>query len=165
MKRAAMVVAVLAVLGICAWSFGQSNGKPAGQTPPAGQAAATGSGCAAGQAPSRRPRRKPEFEAYNDGDSSDRSGGAGKSGRRLCREISRTASCGDRCTRWPWSRYQGNNADKMMEMGKKVLAIDPDDPEALVRSGAGDGGKDARHGPGQGSEAWPKLRRTRSARW
>lgn len=30
-------------------------------------------------------------------------------------------------------RYQmANNADKMMDMGKKVLAIDPDDPEALV---------------------------------
>lgn len=30
-------------------------------------------------------------------------------------------------------RYQmANNADKMMEMGKKILAIDPDDPEALV---------------------------------
>ena len=30
-------------------------------------------------------------------------------------------------------RYQlANNADKMLEMAKKVLAIDPDDPEALV---------------------------------
>jgi tetratricopeptide (TPR) repeat protein len=30
-------------------------------------------------------------------------------------------------------RYQmANNADKMLEMGKKILAIDPDDPEALV---------------------------------
>lgn len=29
--------------------------------------------------------------------------------------------------------YQSaNNADKMMEMGRKVLAIDPDDPEALI---------------------------------
>ena len=30
-------------------------------------------------------------------------------------------------------RYQqANNADKMMDMAQKVLAIDPDDPEALV---------------------------------
>jgi hypothetical protein len=36
MKRAAMVIAVL---GMCAWSFGQSNTKPATQKPPAGQAA------------------------------------------------------------------------------------------------------------------------------
>ena len=36
MKRAAIVVAVL---GMCAWSFGQSNDKPAAQNPPAGQAA------------------------------------------------------------------------------------------------------------------------------
>ena len=29
--------------------------------------------------------------------------------------------------------YQtANNSDKMMDMGRKVLKIDPDDPEALV---------------------------------
>ena len=38
MKRAALIVAVL---GMCAWSFGQSNTKPATQNPPAGQTAST----------------------------------------------------------------------------------------------------------------------------
>src|SRR5512140_673345 len=55
MKRAAIVIAVL---GMCAWSFGQD--KPAAQTAPAGQAAA-----AAPQG-KRPPAAKttPEFDAY-----------------------------------------------------------------------------------------------------
>ena len=56
MKRAAIVVAVL---GVCAWSFGQSNAKPAGQaTPAAGQAAAP-----QGKRPPAA-KTQPEFEAY-----------------------------------------------------------------------------------------------------
>jgi hypothetical protein len=62
MKRAAMVIAVL---GMCAWSFGQSNTKPATQNPPAGQAAQP-AGQAAAPAGKRPPAAKtqPEFEAY-----------------------------------------------------------------------------------------------------
>ena len=44
MKRAAIVIAVL---GMCAWSFGQSNDKPAGQSR---ASRGTSGGCAAGEA-------------------------------------------------------------------------------------------------------------------
>src|ERR1022692_542937 len=55
MKRTAIVIAVL---GMCGWSFGQSNGKPATQNPPAGQAAqpAQPAGQAAGRAGRARAR-------------------------------------------------------------------------------------------------------------
>ncbi len=130
MKRAAIVVAVL---GICAWSFGQSNAKPAGQNPPAGQAAP-----AAGQAAAPAGKRPPkvnsqeEFTAY-------------KAAAALTDPEALEKAANDFATKFPDSelrpllyrsamqRYQGaNNGDKMLEMGKKVLAIDADDPEALV---------------------------------
>ena len=61
MKRAAMVVAVLAV---CAWSFGQSSDKPAAQTPAAGQAAAPAAAAPQGKRPPQA-KTQPEFAAYN----------------------------------------------------------------------------------------------------
>ncbi len=122
MKRAAIVVAVL---GVCAWSFGQSNAKPAGQnTPAAGQAAAP---------PGKRPpaaKTQPEFEAY-------------KAAVALTDPAALEKAADDFAAKFPDSelrgplytvamgRYQGN-PDKMMEMGKKILAIDADDPAALV---------------------------------
>src|SRR5690242_14578960 len=70
MKRAAIVIAVL---GMCAWSFGQGNDKPATQNPPAGQAAgqAAAGQTAAGQTATTPPGKRPpkvnsqeEFAAY-----------------------------------------------------------------------------------------------------
>jgi tetratricopeptide (TPR) repeat protein len=130
MKRAAMMVAVL---GVCAWSFGQSNAKPAGQNPPAGQAAP-----AAGQATAPAGKRPPkvnsqeEFTAY-------------KAAAALTDPEALEKAANEFAAKYPDSelrpllyrsamqRYQAaNSGDKMLEMGKKVLAIDADDPEALV---------------------------------
>ena len=130
MKRAAMVIAVL---GMCAWSFGQSNTKPATQNPPAGQAAQP-AGQAAAPAGKRPPAAKtqPEFDAY-------------KTAMAQTDPAALEKSADDFAAKFPDSelrtmlytgamqRYQqANNADKMIDMGKKVLAIDPDDPAALV---------------------------------
>src|ERR1700736_1165106 len=130
MKRAAIVVAVLTM---CAWSFGQSTDKPAAQNPPAGQAAQP-----AGQAATPAGKRPPkvnsqeEFAAY-------------KAAAALADAAGLEKASDDFAAKYPDSelrpllyrsamqRYQmANNADKMFEMAKKVLAIDPDDPEALV---------------------------------
>ncbi len=54
MKRAAILIAVL---GMCVWSWGQN--KPATQTAPAGQAATAPQGKRPPQA-----KTQPEFEAY-----------------------------------------------------------------------------------------------------
>jgi tetratricopeptide (TPR) repeat protein len=130
MKRAAIVVAVLTM---CAWSFGQSTDKPAAQNPPAGQAAQP-----AGQASAPAGKRPPkvnsqeEFNAY-------------KTASALTDAAALEKASDDFAAKYPESelrpllyrsamqRYQSvNNSDKMLEMAKKVLALDPDDPEALV---------------------------------
>jgi tetratricopeptide (TPR) repeat protein len=145
MKRAAIVIPVLgAMLGMCAGSFGQGDSKPPAQNPPAAQstppaqAAGQPAGQAAGQAATPAGKRPPkvnsqeEFAAY-------------KAAAALTDSAAVEKAADDFAAKYPDSelrpllyrsamqRYQmANNADKMLEMGKKILAIDPDDPEALV---------------------------------
>lgn len=140
MKRAAIVIPVLgAMLGMCTGSFGQDSSKPAAQNPPAAQATppAQAAGQAAGQAApaGKRPPKvnsQEEFAAY-------------KAAAALTDAAAVEKAADDFAAKYPDSelrpllyrsamqRYQmANNADKMLEMGKKILAIDPDDPEALV---------------------------------
>lgn len=134
MKRVAVLSVVPgAVLGVgllmCAASFAQSNAAqnpPAGQAaPPAGQAAPTG----------KRPPKvnsQEEFTAY-------------KAAAALTDAAALEKAADEFAAKYPVSElrpllyrtamqhYQMvNNADRMMEMSKKILAIDPDDPEALV---------------------------------
>lgn len=125
MKRIAIVVAVL---GMCVGSWAQD--KPASQTPPAGQAA--------GQAAAPQGKRPPKVnsqEEYN----------AYKAAIATADPAEADKAANDFATKYPASelrplvykaamqRYQqANNGVKMVELAKKVLAIDPDDPEALV---------------------------------
>jgi tetratricopeptide (TPR) repeat protein len=126
MKRIAMVIAVL---GMCACSWAQD--KPASQNPPAGQAA----GQAAAAPQGKRPPKVNSQEEYN----------AYKAAMATTDAAGLEKAADDFATKYPQSelrpliykaamqRYQqANNGDKMVEMAKKVLAIDPDDPEALV---------------------------------
>ena len=134
MKKAAIAVAVL---GMCAWSFGQSNDKPAGQNPPAGQAAGSGQ-AAAGQAAvpqGKRPpqaKTQPEFDAY-------------KAVLASADGASMEKAADDFATKFPDSELrvvlykavmakyqQANNGDKMLDMGRKALTFDADDPQALL---------------------------------
>ena len=127
MKRAAMVIAML---GITAWSFGQSTDKPATQPTPAGQQPAQ----AAAPQGKRSPQAKtqPEFDAY-------------KVAAALTDPAAQEKAADDFAAKFPDSELrsvlyksamhgyqQSNNADKMMDMAKKVLNYDPDDPEALL---------------------------------
>src|SRR5277367_2104473 len=125
MKRAAIVVAVL---GVSVWSFGQSNGKPAAQTPAAGQPAAA---APQGKRPAAA-KTQPEFAAYN-------------AAKALTDPAAEEKAADDFAEKFPDSELrpllyslamnlyqQANNADKMMDMAKKVLTYDPDSPEALL---------------------------------
>jgi tetratricopeptide (TPR) repeat protein len=125
MKRIAIIGIVL---GICIWSWGQD--KPAAQNPPAGQAA--------GQAAAPQGKRPPKVnsqEEYN----------AFKTAMASTDGAATEKAADDFATKYPQSELrpliykaalqkyqQANNADKMVEIAKKVLVIDPDDPEALV---------------------------------
>jgi tetratricopeptide (TPR) repeat protein len=129
MKRTAIV---LAVLGIVIWAAAQSSGQA--QNPPATGQAAPAQGAAAIPPVKRPPQAKtqPEFDAY-------KAAVAGTDAAVL------EKAADDFAVKFPDSElrvllykqtmriYQNtNNADKTEAMGRKVLAIDADDPEALV---------------------------------
>jgi tetratricopeptide (TPR) repeat protein len=132
MKRAAIVIIeVVAVLGMCAWSFGQGSDKPAAQNAPAGQTAPAAAAAPQGKRPPAA-KTQPEFEAYK-----------AAAGQTDPAALEKAAD--DFATKFPESelrtlvytaamqRYQqANNAGKMMDMARKVLTIDADDPAALV---------------------------------
>jgi tetratricopeptide (TPR) repeat protein len=118
------------MLGMCAWSFGQGNDKPAAQNSPPGQAAQpAGQAAPAGKRPPAA-KTQPEFEAY-------------KAAIAQTDPAALEKSADDFAAKFPDSelramiytaamqRYQ-SNVDKMMDMARKVLSIDADDPAALV---------------------------------
>ena len=121
MKRTAIIIAML---GISAWGFGQN--KPAAQTPPAGQTAAP-----AGKRPPQA-KTQPEFEAY-------------KTAAALTAPAAQEKAADDFATKFPDSELrsllyksvmgsyqQSNNAEKLLDISRKILTFDVDDPQALL---------------------------------
>jgi tetratricopeptide (TPR) repeat protein len=134
MMRAALLIALL---GMCTWSFGQaqagSQNTQSGQTQQPGQAGGA-AGAQAAPAGKRPPQAKTqeEFAAY-------------KAAMGLTDPAAVQKAADDFATKFPDSELrvmlyksamqkyqQANDADKMMEMAQKALSYDPDDPEALI---------------------------------
>jgi tetratricopeptide (TPR) repeat protein len=131
MKRAMAVV----MLGVATFAWGQGQ-TPAAQNPPATPAGTAQSGTTQAAPQTKRPpqaKTQPEFDAYQ----------AAVANAKDPAAMEKAAD--DFATKFPDSElrvllyraamhaYQSANAaDKMLEMGRKVLTIDPDDPEALV---------------------------------
>ena len=128
MKRAAMVVVILG-LALSTWA----QQTPAPQNPPAAPtgAAQTTTPPAAKRLP--QAKTQPEYQAYQ--------AAMAKANDPAGLE----AAANDFAAKFPDSELRvllfktamgayrsANNGDKMMEMGRKVLTIDPDSPEALV---------------------------------
>lgn len=120
---------VVAVLGMCSLSFGQGTDKPAAQTPATGQSAAPAA--PQGKRPAQA-KTQPEYEAYN-------------TAKALTDPAAVEKAADDFAVKFPDSELrpllysaamnlyqQANNADKMMDMAKKILSYDPDSPEALL---------------------------------
>lgn len=131
MKRTAIMIAVL---GMCAAGWAQANDKPAGQTAPAGQTTQPAAGQAAAPAGKRPPQAKTqdEFKAYNEirgmTDAAAAEKGADEFAAKYPDSELRVV-----VYKLAMEKYQQvNNGEKMMEMGKKALSYDPDDPEALL---------------------------------
>ncbi|MGC2150973.1 MAG: hypothetical protein WA618_02940, partial [Terriglobales bacterium] len=140
MKRTAIIVGILS---LAVWAAAQSTGStqqtppPAGQTPPTQGTAAQGTpapGAPAQPAVKRPPQAKtqPEYDAY-------------KAAAANTDAAALEKAAADFATKFPDSElrillyrtdmglYQAaNNAEKTEEIGRKVLAIDPDDPTALT---------------------------------
>lgn len=124
MKRAAIMIAVL---GISVWGLGQD--KTTSQNPPAGQT----SGQAAPQG--KRPpaaKTQPEFDAYKAAVAQPDAAGLEKAANDFATKFPDSELRSLLFTAAMQRYQQANNADKMLEMGRKVLSIDPDDPAALV---------------------------------
>jgi tetratricopeptide (TPR) repeat protein len=131
MKRAAMFMLVLALGTLM---FAQQQTGTQGQTaaPAGAQSGTTPQPTTPGAKRPPQAKTQPEFEAF-------------KAANGLQDAAARDKAADDFAAKYPDSElrillfkqamrdYQNaNNADKMQEMGRKVLAIDPDDPEALV---------------------------------
>lgn len=127
MKRVAMVVVVL---GLCAWSWAQD--KPASQNPPAGQASGQAAGQGAAAPQGKRPPKVNSTEEYN----------AYKAAIAITDGAEAEKAANDFATKYPASELRVlvyKNAmqrlplgDKVVEIANKILALDPDDPDALV---------------------------------
>jgi tetratricopeptide (TPR) repeat protein len=128
MKRAAMTTVV--VVGIAACNFAQSN-PPAPQNTQAGQPAGQAAPAPTGKRPPQA-KTQPEFDAY-------------KTAAALTDPAAQEKAADDFAAKFADSELravlyksamhgyqQTNNADKMMDMSRKVLNYDPDDPEALL---------------------------------
>jgi tetratricopeptide (TPR) repeat protein len=125
---------ILVVLALAAVGFAQ---QPAGKDQPPAQTGGAQSGAAqsAAQPQGKRPpqaKTQPEFDAY-------KAAAANQDPAALSK------AADDFATKFPDSELriilyktamrgfqQANDGDNMMESGRKVLKIDPDDPEALV---------------------------------
>ncbi len=135
MKRAAVILGILSlgILSIAVRAEGQS-GQPAQQNPPAAGQAAQAQGAPAPPVGKRPPQAKtqPEFDAWKAAAASTDAAGLEK-------------ASDDFATKFPDSEirillyqnamrlYQNaNNAEKTEAMGRKVLSLDGDNPEALV---------------------------------
>jgi tetratricopeptide (TPR) repeat protein len=131
MKRVAMIGAVLAV---ATWGVAQSNSKPDTQKAPQSGTAQTGTQAPVPAQGKRPPQAKtqPEYDAY-------------KTAVALTDAAAAEKAADDFATKFPDSElrvmlyksamhtYQkAGNSDKIVEMGRKGLAIDGDDPELLV---------------------------------
>lgn len=127
MKRAAMGIAVLTM---CVASWGQD--KPAAQSAPAGQSSTAGQAAAAQGKRAPQAKTQPEFTDY-------------QAAIALTDPAAAEKAADDFAAKYPESELrvvlykaamqkyqQANNADKMLETAQKALALDPDDPDALI---------------------------------
>jgi len=120
MKRAAVWIAVLSM---CTAVFAQGDNK---QSAPAGQAAAQG----------KRPpqaKTKPEFDAFNAAMAMTDPAAQEKAADDFSAKFPKSELRALLYRQGPMRTYgQAHNDDKTLDMARKVLSIDPDDPEALL---------------------------------
>ena len=144
MKR---VIIFAAALLVASWAMAQTNnqqGATQGQNPPAqgsqaqpgtaGTQAQPGAAGAQAPAPKRPPQAKTqeEFKAFQTAAASATPEAQEKAANDFAAKFPES-ELRVLLYRQAMNGYQNaNNADKMVEMGRKILAIDPNDPQALI---------------------------------
>ncbi|HTR26403.1 MAG TPA: tetratricopeptide repeat protein [Terriglobales bacterium] len=133
MKRAAIIVLILIM---AVWVAAQTSGSTQ-QTPAAGQSASQSTpaqGAAAQPAGKRPPQAKtqPEFDAYKAAAANTDAAGLEKAADDFAAKFA-DSELRVLLYKTDMHLYQNtNNAEKTEDIGRKVLAIDPDDPDALT---------------------------------
>lgn len=133
MKQVAMMCAILAIA--CS-TYAQTSGTAPAQNPPSGQqppAPSPQTGPAA--PPAKHPpqaKTQPEYDAYQAANTSADPAASEKAADEFSAKFP-DSELRILLYKKVMELYRStNNADKSMEMSRKVLAIDPDDPPALV---------------------------------
>jgi tetratricopeptide (TPR) repeat protein len=130
MRRALLVVTLMAIP-----LFGQ---QPATSTPPGSTQAGTANAPQAGaaQPQGKRPpqaKTQPEFDAYQAGIANMKDPAAMEKAADDFAAKFPSSDLRVLLYRAAMNSYQNaNNGDKMMDMGRKILALDPNDPEAAL---------------------------------
>ena len=139
MRRTGVILGLwsLGVLSLAVWATAQTTGQPAQQNPPAAGQTAPAQGASPTEAtpPAKHPpqaKTQPEFDAY-------------KTAIAVTDPAAMEKASDDFAAKFPDSEirillytnamrlYQGaNNAEKTEAMGRKMLGLDADNPEALV---------------------------------
>jgi tetratricopeptide (TPR) repeat protein len=137
MKRAAVILGILSlgigigIMSVAVWAGAQTSGQPAQQTPPAAGQAAAGATAPAAKRPPQA-KTQPEFDAY-------------KAAAANTDPAALEKASDDFAIKFPDSEirvllyksamrlYQNaDNAEKTEAMGRKVLSLDGDNPDALI---------------------------------
>jgi tetratricopeptide (TPR) repeat protein len=142
MKRALLVITLTAATSLWAQqpaASAQSGSTQSGSTPPSGsaQSGAANSGQAGAATPQgKRPpqaKTQPEFDAYQAAIANMKDPAAMEKSADDFAAKFPTSDLRVLLYRGAMNSYQSaNNADKMMEMGRKILSLDPNDPEAAL---------------------------------
>lgn len=131
MKRVAIVSAIFAVATL---AYAQYSGTQQSQTPPAAQQGSAQQQTQPAPAGKRPPQAKTqaEFDAYNQIANTNDPAALEKAADDFAAKFP-DSELRILLYKKAMAEYQSaNNGDKMMEMGKKALAIDPNDAQALI---------------------------------
>jgi tetratricopeptide (TPR) repeat protein len=129
MRRALLVVTLMAIP-----LFGQQPGTstPPGSTQPGTANAQAGAAQPQGKRPPQA-KTQPEFDAYQAGIANMKDSAAMEKAADDFAAKFPSSDLRVLLYRAAMNSYQNaNNGDKMMEMGRKILALDPNDPEAAL---------------------------------
>jgi hypothetical protein len=132
MKRTEIIMVVLAFASMCCAEPSLAQGQAAAnQTPAKDAQAATPAAPATGKRPPQA-KTQPEFDAYQAAMASAGPAALEKAADDFAQKYAES-ELRILLYKQALRTYQAaNNAEKMQDMGRKVLALDGDDPEALV---------------------------------
>jgi tetratricopeptide (TPR) repeat protein len=136
MKRTAVILGLLigTITSVSVWAGAQTAAQPAAQTPPAAAQTAPATAAPDAAAAKRPPQAKtaPEFDAYKVATANADAAALEKATEDFANKFPDSELRILLYKQAMRAYQQSNNAEKTESMGRKVVSLDADDPEALV---------------------------------